>query len=299
MKASVKERFLIFSCVVALNVGGQNAFAQPAFTNLDFESPAWPNGSPPFLPMGGGVPASEGLPGWTIVPNGVLYGGATVTGSAFVALGDTNMFNTGLQFLPAWTGAQGRYYVELRSGWYSVWRGPASIAQTGYVDPATKTLRFRIGGNLTDLVVSLSGQVLSCVILSSNSNPGNPGYYADCAADVSKFAGATVELKFEEPASGPFPPTPLVPLDSVSFSSEPISTQPPGGTLVSVSRSADNGFSLSFPTQVSLIYDIQATTNLRNWQTVATITATNEALQFFDYAVSSNVAKYYRVKRQQ
>ena len=289
----MKERFLIFSCVLALNVGGQNAFAQPAFTNLDFESPAWPNGSPPS-PLGG-VPASEALPGWTIVPDyGVVYGGAAVTGSAFVALGDTNLNR--VMLLGAWTGAQGRYYVELRSGWYSIWRGPASIAQTGYVDPATKTLRFRIGGNLTDLVVSLSGQILSCVILSSNSNPG---YYADCAADVSKFAGATVELKFLVPESGPFPPSPVVALDSVSFSRDPISTQPPGGTLVSVSRSADNGFSLSFPTQVSLIYDIQATTNLRNWQTVASITATNEALQFFDNAVSNNAAKYYRVKRQQ
>jgi hypothetical protein len=78
VKESLKERFLIFSCVLGFIVGGQNAFAQPAFTNLDFESPAWPNGSPPV--PNSDVPASEALPGWTIVPNHVMYGGAAVTG---------------------------------------------------------------------------------------------------------------------------------------------------------------------------------------------------------------------------
>jgi len=177
----------------------------------------------------------------------------------------------------AWADAQGNYYISMTGGWAQL-GGPASIAQTGYLSPSTRCLRFR-GGSLSSLVVSFAGETLSCVVVSSNS---------ECAADISKFSGTTGELKFVAPGAMAY-------LDSIWFSNQPVSNTPPSAPTIALSETGDSRVRLTFPAQLGTTYFVQATTNLTKWETVGSIQATNDPAEFFDNPAVSYRTRYYRV----
>ena len=253
----------ICSFLVAVQPGSA-AFAQEAFTNLDFESATYP------YPMqaGASVPASDVLPGWTASPD-----------STYIESSWTRGPWIGVELATGWAGAQGNYYVGMKPG-SGPFAGYPSIAQTGYLSPTIRSLRFTVWANLTDFVVSFAGQNLSCTVVSSSP------FVAHCAADVSRFAGTTGELKFV--AYG------MISLDEISFSSEPV-LQPPTGTILSISRTVDSGVQVTFSAQVGTWYSFQTTTDLSNWQTVETIWTTNAIVEFSDSSASNSPTRFYRV----
>jgi hypothetical protein len=170
---------------------------EPQFTNLDFESCFQ-------LP---GIPPSVAMPGWT-VSCGTVEGQPIGYRGAVIGVFVNGAGGT-------WTDGQGTYIVMESKAWIGV--STASIAQTGSLSPSTRSLHCRLAGNL---VVSFAGETLSCVPVSSNS---------ECAADISKFAGTTGELKFVLPLpnNDPFNFGQSAYLDSIWFSDQSVSNLPP------------------------------------------------------------------------
>lgn len=248
---------LIPSVAIALGCLGPANKLEAQFTNLDFESSF-------LLP---GIPPPAAMPGWTVscsIADGYPIGWrGAVIGVFLNGAGGT------------WTDGQGTYIVMISQPWIGV--STASIAQTGSLSPSTRSLHCRLAGNL---VVSFAGESLSCVTVSSHS---------ECAADISKFAGTTGELKFEAAASS------YGYLDSIWFSDQSVSNLPPTAPTVSVSKTSDSSLRLTFPAQLGTTYLIQATTNLLNWETVGSIQATNDPTEFFDNPAASYNIRYYRV----
>lgn len=192
--------FSTFLCSLA-------AFGQGTFQNLNFEmagqylSDLAPGQFEQY------VPTNKATPGWVVCqPNaGFPYAGHncfTIEAAAVAVLGpgyDTNYI------------IQGKYtaLLEASSLASSV---STSIAQNGTVPTWAKSLQYWSGGNGT-LVVSVGGQVLQPVSLSSSAS----GAWTFYGADIAAFAGQTVDLRFTSQYTQY--PNRDVYLDGISFSS--------------------------------------------------------------------------------
>jgi hypothetical protein len=273
MKASAT----ILLCLLLMPGATPKVSAQANFTNLDFESAAFPYP----MPAGSTVPASEALPGWTASPGDIFRNNLIFDRGACISVEEVSL-------LPgtAWAGAQGNYYIQMTSG-ASGPGGPASISQVGSVSAGTKSLRFRAFDYLTNFVVTLGGQTLSCLIVSSNQS------FFDCAADVSQFAGTSAELRFATQAPASHFGSPVLTLDSISFSDEPV--VPPTRTTIAIRAEAGAGVLLTFPAQPGSSYSVQASTNFSDWTTIGAIQATNGLASFSDELAPARAARFYRV----
>ena len=191
------------------------------FANLDFELATVAN-----LPPGETewVTAANGLPNWT-----VSFGTnqqISVTHNS-MTVGALNVSILGPTLSPSGFIIQGSYTAILQPGVADQTVVAASISQVGLVPSGTQSLFFSTGfARLTseDLLVSLAGQPLTLFLINQN------GENALYAADVSAFAGTTVDLSFSAmparyPLFGGFT------IDSIYFSSQAV-PEPSGLSLV-------------------------------------------------------------------
>ena len=167
------------------------------FQNLDFESAMQPL-SPPSAPI------AKAMPGWHAYigeteQTEVLFNSAT-GGAPYLGL-----------FSPA---------IEVLQGNYTAVLGPSimtsvSLSQSGVVPGDTESLTFLFRGSKLDnfFGVFMNDQRLPLVTLADGVG------YSVLGADLSRFAGTDVTLKFSCFAVGQ--PNGAL-LDSISFSPEPI-----------------------------------------------------------------------------
>jgi hypothetical protein len=180
-----------------------NVCAQGSFRNLDFESAQ-------FVPVPGALDGSviwsNAMPGWigyiggqiqtSIIPDGRPIGSY----SPFICI-NTPRFNTALQ---------GQYDVLFADGTAAGNIIPVALTQTGLVPFQARSLQF-LAYTDGSHVVLLGGQQLPIVQLSNGPMFGTALY----GADISAFAGKTLELRFQTGVNGDF-------IDAISFSSSPI-----------------------------------------------------------------------------
>jgi hypothetical protein len=256
-------KLVLFSLVMAL---GWISKLNAQFINLDFESAAIPSHIPPS-----GVPPNEVMPGWTV--SCTVYVDEWLPRGPYISVIRPNH-----GFL-SWTGQQGDYFITMKSGSVVFGGGPAFIAQTGYLSPTTKSLHFR-AEPLANLLVSFAGETLPCVVVSSNG---------ECAADISKFAGSTGELKFMSSE------TIGVYLDFIWFSNQAVSNSPPTAPVIAFSKPGDSKVRLTFPVQPGTTCFVQASTNLVDWETVKSFQTSNNPSEFVDDLARGSNVRYYRV----
>jgi len=195
----------VFSSVVL------GALGQGAFQNLNFESaivPIVPANQPTTVPFSDAFPAWTGYLG-TNQASLAGYNGISV-GAYEISLVDTHTSFYGNRVI------SGTFTAVLQAGNANppLQYGPAAIGQTGIVPATALSLRFFASGSAGDLVVSLNGQSVPFIPLSSGPN------YVEYGADVSGFAGLPAELRFtEQPISNPFA---TLFLDNIQFSTSVI-----------------------------------------------------------------------------
>jgi hypothetical protein len=159
-----------------LLISSQAGFPQ-GFVNLNFESAKIiPDPASGYYPYG--IAITNALPGWAVFGStqGDITYNAPSVGSTFVTLWATN-------------GAQisGNYSILLTGGLSPF---PATISQTGLVPAGSESLLFEAQAGSSTLQVSLGGQNLTFIALSSGAN------YTLYGADVSTFANQTEQLMF-------------------------------------------------------------------------------------------------------
>ena len=118
----------------------------------------------------------------------------------------------------------GQFTAYLQAGDALGGGGPAdaALAQTGLVPLLAQSLRFRAqqfgfyGPGSGDLVVTLNGQPLSLITLSTGIN------YTTYAADIHDWAGQTAELRFTAVATLPRFENNNWFLDSINLASIPV-----------------------------------------------------------------------------
>lgn len=183
MKTGYKTQ-LILLLLLMQNLHGQG------FVNLDFEA-ANVSG---FPPGSSDVPVSSAFPGWTAsygtnVVNLVWYDAISI-GGAIISVNDSN---TGFGFAPL----SGNYsaYLFGQGGPQGI---SSSLSQTGLVPLGTRSLQMEVGISAATFVISLGGQTVNMIPLSTTSA------YTIYGGDVSSFAGkvATLELTAPPPAQG-------------------------------------------------------------------------------------------------
>lgn len=189
------------------------------FVNLDFESATVTDLSPGVHEF---VPATAGLPGWT-----VFYGlnQQTVMTHNSETLGAANVGILGpsMQMQPAGDIIDGKYTVILQPGQQGVIRVASSIAQIGQVPFSAKSLYFTAAWDPLvgeDFSVTLGGQELTLHLVNQ---VGQSTVYG---ADITPYAGQMAELRFSAlPIRSSFSGFTL---DSISFSTADV---PEPGTL--------------------------------------------------------------------
>jgi len=200
---------MLCRCLIALAVSLVCIVAHVApaapFVNLDFEQATIPPGTPP-----GAVPADAGFPGWTPfvadVPTSFVSYNSTGIGLGEVVLYD--------QFLPTGIGViQPRFSACLITD--AGLRVPSSLSQVGEIPAEIQSIRFLADFFWPPALLNVNGIHLP---LARMSNPANfeP---IEWGADVSMFAGQTVELVF---SSGPLLTARVVTVDAIRFSEQPI-----------------------------------------------------------------------------
>ncbi len=186
-------------------LSAQRSPAQGAFQNLDFEAAQFV-----LIPGRDYAPFefAAAAPGWTGYLGGVLQ---TTIMSNDVPIGSDGFFSMNA---PPLTAPQGLYAISFASGFGANTNQTATLTQTGQVPIGSKSLTFLVSGFKPGL--SLGGQELPLVDLGHG-----PGGSSDLwGADVSAFAGQTVELRFSVGADS---------LDDIRFSESVI---PEPSTLV-------------------------------------------------------------------
>lgn len=181
----------------------QSSSAQGTFQNLRFELPILPlNPDPNFQ-----VPIADALPGWT-----GYIGGSEVDRVWYntVALGSAAISLHGPGAHPAYV-LHGSYSVTLQSS-YPGFDVTAAIGQVGTVPDTAQSLRFYGHGFVYGfeqgvLTLMIDGQPLPLSILGGSSDR----YYI-YGADITSFAGQTVEMRFQGGGT----------LDAIHFSASPI-----------------------------------------------------------------------------
>jgi hypothetical protein len=211
MIQSLTQQFL--ATVFATSVGLASAFGQGAFQNLDFEDAQF--ATPPTPRQF--VPASTGLPGWSVFVNSVQR---TVLDYDSMSLGGSMVSLIDHQFPYPQYGSviDGSYTVMLFAG-----GGPgplfnASIAQTGTIPVDSLSLQF-VSYQHADygaLLVSFGGTSLGFQPLKTL-----PSGYVLFGADISGLAGTSGELRFAVPPLPPFNFGGSI-LDDIQFSPEAV-----------------------------------------------------------------------------
>jgi hypothetical protein len=211
-----KTKIMFFVPLVATNI----CSGQGTFGNLDFESASVPSVPPSQAVF---ISAMDAFPGWTAYVGAnpasqVMYNGISV-GGALVSIIDQHTANYGNNVIA------GNFTATLDAGAGPSGPTSAGIAQTGLVPADAHSILFGASQNIAALVLTLNGQNLPFFQVGSLPNHG---VYA---ADISKFAGVTGELRFTEiPTSSVFP---IVFLDSIGFSTASI-PEPSALALLSV-----------------------------------------------------------------
>ena len=219
----MKTRIITISSTLALFLAaGISGKAQGTFQNLNFEAANIPAGTQP----NNDTPIAIGLPGWSAYftstfgeSNGVTqiwYDGISLGGSA-ISISDNN---AGLGFVPL----QGRYSAMLFGGGSTPQYAP-TISQTGRVPAGRQSLQMEVYSSGTPFIVTLGGQVINMVPLSTVQLPGFPTHYTIYGGDISAFAGQVAQLSITQPPSPDNPPSELF-LDNLVFS--PDSVPEPG-----------------------------------------------------------------------
>lgn len=168
------------------------------FINLDFERAIIPSGTQ-FIDS---IPVGQAIPGWQSPYTGVIYDGLSI-GGPLLSIED----GKGQSLLPL----SDSYSVLLNGGGTA----SVSISQTGRVPDGTSSLQFEAQSYGYPFSVSMGGQTLTPVVLSSSAA------YSIYGADISSFSGQTATLTF---TSLPYdtPPPAFLLLDNISFSPNPI-----------------------------------------------------------------------------
>jgi hypothetical protein len=180
--------------------------AQGTFQNLGFESAV-------IVPLSSNPPptiqSSPAFPGWagyvgTQQVSYAFYNTLSI-GSAVIGMFHSNF--------PASSRISGRFTPILQSGSLGLQNVEASLRQSGTVPAGSASLRFLADGSTDSLQVVMNGQPLNFVHVQSFNN------YSEFGADISQYAGQTVELRFVQPYVG----LPLgTYLDNIAFSPIPI-----------------------------------------------------------------------------
>ncbi len=189
--------------IALLLAASLNGWSQGTFQNLGFEDatlipiPGDPSGSVEF---------SAAFPGWTGYVGGQMQRSTIPNG---VPIGEAHPFIS-IMAPPGWIAWQGSYEVGFgagtdASGSYI----PVALTQVGQVPVGAMSMQF-LARFASAISVFLGGQQLSLVPLGSG--PGTSRLYG---ADVSIYAGQTLELRFQ-PGLG------IDYLDDIQFSSMPI-----------------------------------------------------------------------------
>ena len=196
-----------------------SASGQGTFQNLDFENGIVPAGSDGFVDF------SSAFPGWTgdTGTQQVIYAfyPAPAIGTAVVTLLATGVLGD--------VPIAGNYSAILQSGYGP--GGPTfnvgvSLAQTGLIPAGTLSLHFLGHDDFRGgAMVLMDGQSLSLVPVQSLNG------YEEYAADISQYAGQTVELRFVRPyISGGA----NFLLDNISFSPTAVVPEPSTWTLLAL-----------------------------------------------------------------
>ena len=249
------------------------------FRNLDFEAPALMG----WIEYYGPFPASRGFPGWT------AYLGTNELTEAIWDCAESATRCRQLARLEIddayhgfWPGGHGNWTAILGGGLpvtlFSGGTATIGIAQYGAVSSIAKSLHFR-ASNAAGISISFAGQLLPPATLVSGQ---------EYATDVSGLAGAFGELRFT--SSSPSY------LDDIFFSAEPVSGWAQNRPALSVT-SGGGGIEVSFSALVGTNYALEASTNLSNWQAIATLRATNTPVKMTvpGSPGSSNTARFYRL----
>jgi hypothetical protein len=214
------KKCLYIICFCATLTSVQVAIGQGNFQNLNFESanvPVVPSSQPVQ------VLTSDALPWWTVYAgpyqqSQVWYNGVSA-GGTLVSIIDlhTQGFNNRV--------IGGNFTATLDSGTFFVNGNQqivasAAIAQSGTIPVGTRSLMFDASGDVSELLVTLGGQVLAFGALSSGAN------FTTYGADVSAFVGQTAELRFTEQPNAAPDIFKIAYLDDIQFS--PTSVPEPG-----------------------------------------------------------------------
>jgi len=213
----MKLRCTIWVAVVGL-VLIRSASGQ-GFVNLDFESATL------VSPGAQSVQFAQAFPGWTVAPftTYALYNTMALD-SAAICIIDTKGSYLG-------SVIDGHYTALLQSGLTNenpAFSSDTTLSQTGLVPLGTQSLQFKAmtGFDASGrFAVTLGGQTLSLTILGGGTN------YALYAANVSQWAGQTVQLSFTVFAEIPHRNDEQLFLDDIQFSNQPVSVSP-GTNLV-------------------------------------------------------------------
>jgi len=226
--------------ILAFTFAALSASAQGTFQNLNFESASL---SPvPAGQVGGEVPLSSALPGWS-----ASIGGVTVT-QVFqnnLTLGQASIDILG----PDWNTSNpgiidGDYSVFLQSG-ASPQNGlpaNASLWQNGTVPANAISLQFSAWGDLPATAifsVSFAGNNLVPIAIGSGQSPSGQTYTL-YGVNISSYARQTGQLEFTADANPPNPSWLL--LDDISFSTQAVAEPSPfvlsgiGGLLFALYR---------------------------------------------------------------
>ncbi len=188
-----------------LLLAASSALAQGAFQNLDFES-----ANLPFIPpgqYGSDVAPSNAFPGWTVDTAQVLQNNFTLGVPSVDIFGPCGTIGT--SEAPV---IDEFYSALLVSGYLPDTPSPirsSSLSQIGQVPATAHSIQLKVIGDPAHFTVSLAGQVVPLTQIGTGADYvythvfcGGDYYvgptYTLYGADVSQFAGQTVELKITE-----------------------------------------------------------------------------------------------------
>jgi hypothetical protein len=197
------------SATVLLFLAASSALGQGMFQNLDFEQTTVLQTS-----QTNNVSALDGLPGWTVYAstNQLTFVGFN---NACLSATCVSLLGTNGDPVFGYRSFDGGFSVLLQGGLSG--SGPnqypsaASIRQTGVVPATARSMVFEARPDIGFLSVLVDGASVPYSTLSNSPN------YTLFGADVSKFAGETVELQFSVTRQSGTPQSSWI-LDSIQFS---------------------------------------------------------------------------------
>jgi hypothetical protein len=212
---------LRIACFVGVSVGlVLRMSGQSNFQNLDFEDATIVYGAQ-------GAYASDALPGWTAYLGGapqtyILYNDVPLSDAAVALLGPGSAT---FGFVPIAGNYSLMLWGEFNPEQIPVFTNCAAISQTGQISASTKSISF--WGTIGGMQVTFNGQALSFAVIGSTAT------YNIYAADISRYAGQTGQLLFNNPPYSNTTGGPAT-LDNIQFSDQP-APEPTALTLLSIS----------------------------------------------------------------